>query len=57
MVKPGAPGGQGTEASMARAAPERPAAGPGPSLEAVLQLGNVKKALARVRRNRGAPGR
>ena len=49
-------GSQGTEARMARAAPERPAAGPGPSMEAALQPGNLKKALARVRRNRGAPG-
>ena len=49
-------GSQGTEARMARADPERPAAGPGPSMEAVLQPGNLKKALARVRRNRGAPG-
>ena len=49
-------GGQGTEARMARAEPERPAAGPGPSMEAVLEPGNLRKALARVRRNRGAPG-
>ena len=49
-------GSQGTEARMARAEPEHPAAGPGPSMEAVLQPGNLKKALARVRRNRGAPG-
>ena len=49
-------GGQVTEARMARTDPERPAAGPGPSMEAVLQPGNPKKALARVRRNRGAPG-
>ena len=49
-------GSRGTEARMARADPERPAAGPGPSMEAVLQPGNLKKALARVRRNRGAPG-
>ena len=49
-------GGRGTEARMARADPERPATGPGPSMEAVLQPGNLKKALARARRNRGAPG-
>ena len=49
-------GGQGTEARMARADPERPATGPGPSMEAALQPGNLKKALARVRRNRGAAG-
>ena len=47
-------GGQGTEARTARADPERPAAGPGPSMEAVLQPGNLKEALARVRRKRGA---
>ena len=49
-------GDRGTEARMARADPERPAAGRGPSMEAVVAPGNVKKALARVRRNKGAPG-
>lgn len=49
-------GRQGAEARMARVDPERPAAGPGPSMAAVLQPDNLKKALARVRRNRGAPG-
>ena len=49
-------GRQGTEARMARVAPERPAAGQGPSMEAVIQPGNLRKALARVRRNQGAPG-
>ena len=49
-------GSQGTEARMARFGPEHPASGQGPSMEAVLQPGNLKKALARVRRNRGAPG-
>ena len=49
-------GSRGTEARMARADPERPAAGPGPSMAAALQPGNLKKALARGRRNRGAPG-
>ena len=49
-------GTQGTEARMARAEPERPAAGQGPSMEAVTEPGNLKKALARVRRNKGAPG-
>ena len=44
------------EARMARAEPERPAAGQGPSMEAVVEPGNLKKALARVRRNKGAPG-
>ena len=46
-------GGQETEARMACVDPERPAAGPGPSMAAVLEPGNLKKALARVRRNRG----
>ena len=49
-------GDRGTEARMARAEPEHPAAGQGPSMEAVLQPGNMKKALARVRRAKGAPG-
>ncbi len=47
---------QGTEARTARAEPERPAAGQQPSMEAVVEPGNLKKALARVRRNKGAPG-
>ena len=49
-------GAQGTEARGARAEPERPAAEQGPSMEAVAEPGNLKKALARVRRNKGAPG-
>ena len=49
-------GDRGTEARMARAEPEHPAVGQGPSMEAVVEPGNVKKALARVRRNKGAPG-
>ena len=49
-------GAQGTEARTARAEPERPAAGQEPSMEAVVEPGNLKKALARVRRNKGAPG-
>ena len=49
-------GVRGTEARMACADPDRPAAGPGPSMAAVLEPGNLKKALARVRRNREAPG-
>ena len=49
-------GRQGTEARVACAEPERPAAGQGPSMEAVIQPGNLRKALARVRRNQGAPG-
>ena len=49
-------GAQGTEARTSRAEPERPAAGQQPSMEAVVEPGNLKKALARVRRNKGAPG-
>ena len=48
-------GAQGNEARTARAEPERPAAGQQPSMEAVVEPGNLKKALARVRRNKGAP--
>ena len=50
------PDTQGTEARTAHAEPERPAAGQQPLMEAVVEPGNLKKALARVRRNRGAPG-
>ena len=49
-------GTRGTEVRMACAEPERPAAGRGPSMEAVVEAGNLRKALARVRRNKGAPG-
>ena len=50
------PGPRGTEVCVARAGPERPAAGRGPSMEMVVEPGNLRKALARVRRNTGAPG-
>ena len=46
-------GDQGTEARMARAEPERPATGQGPSMEEVVEPGNLKK--ARVRHNKGSP--
>ena len=46
---------QGTEASTARASLERPAVA-GPSMEAVIERENLKKALARVTRNKGAAG-
>jgi RNA-directed DNA polymerase len=46
---------QGTEARAARACLERPAA-IGPSMEAIVERENLKKALAQVRRNKGAPG-
>ena len=49
-------GDQGTEVRMACAGPESPAAGRGPSMEAVVEPGNLRKALARVQRNKGAPG-
>ena len=48
---------EGTEARTARAEPERPAAGQQPSMEAVVEPGNLKKALARVRRNKGGARR
>ena len=47
---------EGTEVGVARAASEPPAIGQGPAMEMVIEPGNVKKALARVRRNKGAPG-
>ena len=50
------PDTQRTEARTAHAEPERPAAGQQPLMEAVVEPGNLKKALARVRRNRGASG-
>ena len=41
-------GARGTEARMARAEPERPAAGQEPSMEAVVEPGNLKKALVEL---------
>ena len=46
---------QETEARAARADLESPAAA-GPSMEAVVERENLKKALARVKRNKGAAG-
>ena len=46
----------GTEACAAGAEPERPAVRVGPCLEAVVERDNLRKALAQVRRNKGAPG-
>ncbi|MDE0374050.1 MAG: hypothetical protein OXI73_16120 [Rhodospirillales bacterium] len=40
-------GDQTTEARMARAEPEHPETGQGPSVEAFIQPSNLKKALAR----------
>lgn len=48
--------GKGTEARAARADVERRTAVAGPSMEAVVERDNLKKALAQVRRNKGAPG-
>ena len=48
-------GAAGTEARAARVATESPAAG-GPSVEAIVERDNLRKALAQVRRNKGAPG-
>ena len=53
---------QGTEACAADAAIESPpmTAGPvpgrGPTMEAIVERDNLRKALARVQRNKGAPG-
>ncbi len=46
---------QETEARTAKACLERPAVA-GPSMEAVVERENLKKALAQVKRNKGAPG-
>src|SRR5260370_26148089 len=46
---------QATEARAAKACLERPAVA-GPSMEAVLERENLKKALAQVKRNKGAAG-
>jgi RNA-directed DNA polymerase len=46
---------QEPEARAAKACLERPAAG-GPSMEAVVERENLKQALARVKRNKGAAG-
>jgi len=43
---------QATEARAAKACLERPAA-TGPSMEAVVERENLKKALAQVKRNKG----
>ena len=48
--------GEGTEASAANAVTESPTAIAGPCMEAIVDRDNLRKALARVRRNKGAPG-
>ena len=46
----------GTEADAAGAAVESSAAPAGPCMEAIVERDNLKEALARVKRNKGAPG-
>ena len=46
----------GTEAGAAGVAVESPAASAGPCMEAIVERDNLKEALARVKRNKGAPG-
>ena len=46
----------GAEACAANAALERQAVELGPSMEAIVERDNLKKALAQVKRNKGAPG-
>ena len=48
--------GRGTEARAASADPESPAAKAGLCMEAIVDRDNLRKALAQVRRNKGAPG-
>jgi RNA-directed DNA polymerase len=47
---------QATEARAARVEIESRAAGVGPSMEAIVERDNLRKALARVKRNKGAAG-
>jgi RNA-directed DNA polymerase len=46
----------GAEVTSAAPAPESPAAPVGPMMERIVARDNLKKALAQVRRNKGAPG-
>lgn len=48
--------GEGTEAFAASAVSKSPTAYAGPCMEAIVDRDNLKKALAQVRRNKGAPG-
>jgi RNA-directed DNA polymerase len=48
--------GQGTEACAANAVFESPAAMAGVRMEAIVERDNLRKALAQVQRNKGAPG-
>jgi RNA-directed DNA polymerase len=45
---------QEAETGAAKACLERPAAG-GPSMEAIVERNNLRKALKQVQRNKGAP--
>jgi RNA-directed DNA polymerase len=47
---------QATEARAARADIGSQAAGVGPSMDAIVERGNLRKALAQVKRNKGAAG-
>src|SRR5437868_7205756 len=47
---------QETEARAARTDIESQAVPVGPSMEAIVERENLKKALAQVKRNKGAPG-
>jgi retron-type reverse transcriptase len=47
---------EGTEARAATAAPDGPAVPVGPTMERIVARDNLRKALAQVRRNKGAPG-
>lgn len=47
---------EGTEVDAAASAPESPAVLSGPTMEKVVARDNLTNALARVRRNKGAPG-
>ena len=47
---------EGTEARAATAAPDSPAVPVGPTMERIVARDNLRKALAQVRRNKGAPG-
>ncbi|MGF9764150.1 reverse transcriptase domain-containing protein [Microvirga sp. 0TCS3.31] len=46
----------GAEVTSAVSVPESPAAPVGPMMERIVARDNLKKALAQVRRNKGAPG-
>ena len=47
---------EGAEARAAAAAPDGPAVPVGPTMERIVARDNLRKALAQVRRNKGAPG-